>query len=238
MDSIERNVNEHISSLSLGEQVAIILCSGAYAYGCSYGFLPATSKEFKSDLDALRDCKESIAVRVLGNGLLVMARPGFLYKNVSTLDPEHASKVPFAKLHEVRIKKGAESFKNYMNLVSSGKCGEVKYKSNGTMLLTFALYSTNSAEYIMENGVRYRCFPLSLIQALTFMANNPVIDNSVAIKVAGDTESFVPLLNIHGGAQNENGSFQRYEKGLYKAMRIATSENGVFISVCLHARKY
>lgn len=221
--SQQRPYERRMNQLSDTAQLAIYLCSTAIKFGGTWGFIRRDDELYRDKLAVMREERGNAMGLQLANGVLIIVKPDFLIANVNKLLPNTIDE-SFIRDITSRKEKELLRFKNFAKGVREGKEQHVTqhrdYKE-----ITIGIYSYNSSRLMRVNGIDYPAFNLTLQEVLNVALELDNNRDNVYVK-AEKPDGLKVFGQVFDLASNSKGL-----KGIFKAMSIAQSNHGVFLTL-------
>lgn len=219
----EAQLTKNIDALTDGGKLAIVLCANAFRFGGNWGFIKSDKRDFKGQLETLRQEKPHIKAIKVENGALILAEENFLAHNVNLAVP-NAIGTPFAQMAFKRKEEERARFNKFVESVAKGKSSHVK-SSQGYYSLTLGVFCVNDTNAIRVNGKDYPAYKLTLLEALTYV--NQLTNTGKKVFVRAVREDGTSYFDLVGNlANNAKGVAD-----IYRGLEIAESDTGVFLSI-------
>lgn len=220
----ERELEQRVGVLSNGAKQAIVMCAESFRFGGNWGFLRNSNHEFKAIIEALREDKDSVKPYPVSNGVIVVCDKNFLANSVNSVVPGGIGR-DFVENARKRSETERQKFIKFLRDLANGKNRFVK-QGNGYGELVLGIYSTNDTNLIRLNNIDYPAYKLNLQETLEFLRSLGNDSKKVYIKAIDvDTGKTV------WGTVEQLAYTSKGMASIYKALEIAESNTGVFLTL-------
>ena len=223
-EEIEVSVKENIDKLSETERYMIMEIAPQVRFAGNWGFLVDDEEDYETKVELLENESENIEKQEVANGYIFTADTTFLSDTLKVLIPDLMTFEFSEKAQERKQTEKAMFAKFITSLVNGKESKFVKTDKQGREFINIGLYSTNSVNLIRLHGKEYKAFKLTLLDAM------------LSLKEMGETLEKLKVM-----VQDEDGLYIRPLKRvlsskeerdmLYKAMHIADTKTGAFITL-------
>lgn len=222
-DRIDASIEKNSKNVSQGGQMAIVLCTEAFASGGNWGFLPRSRADFSAVIETLKEEHGNVSLIRVSNGAIVVAKEAFLGQSVNALVP-NALGMAFVEKAKQRRAEEQERFAKFIKSVTSGKSKYVK-KAEGYYELTLGVFCVNETNLIRLNGVDYPAYKLSLVEALSHI-HEVLQREGRTLYVRAIKEDSSPVYGKVTDFMNTKGL-----AALYRAVEISDTNTGAFVTI-------
>ena len=223
MDNMDRHVIRNVDKMTPAGQQAVVLCANAYRFGANWGFIRNSERDFDNKIELLKTDTTNVKAIPVSNGALVICSKKFLADTVNAVLP-NAINGSFMEKAKKREEEEIANYKKLLDGVIKGKCSYLKSVPGGTELV-LGIYSVNHVNTISLSGLTYPAYRISLSELLKSMGYLAQYGITPYIKLTSPSNggyTFEPV---------EKVASQEYAPYLYKALEIADSETGVFVTL-------
>lgn len=207
------------------EEVGLQLSTNSYYVGGNWGFLLETHPDYKVISSNLGEDTIKVKKLQLSNGMLFVCNPQEL-DNLISIELKEFYTPEIKKIRESRVQDDIEELTNLFKRVYKNETPYLK-KISDYDEVTLAIYSNNKYNKLIQNGIEYPAFRLTLQETFKVIRSLESYYN-IYMKIEDKTKDISKFELLEKIMNNPKG-----QDLLYGGLEISLTKNGVFMTLRL-----